>query len=156
TYIRIKGGWCYLAVVIDLYSRNIVGFSVAHSPDSELTSKALMMAYESRLKPENILFHSDQGTHYTSQRFADELSRCKGMQHSMSRKGNCWDNAPTERFFRSYKSEWMPKNGYDSKTDAINDITDYIWGYYRGVRPHKHNDYLTPFEKEKRFLTKTS
>ncbi len=118
TYIRIKGGWCYLAVVIDLYSRNIVGFSVSDSPDSELTSKALMMAYESRLKPKGVLFHSDQGTHYTSSHFADAVVVCEDMTHSMSRKGNCWDNAPTERFFRSFKTEWMPKYGYTSQAEA--------------------------------------
>ena len=88
TYIRTKQGFCYLAVVIDLFSRNIVGFAMSDSPDSKLTIQALNMAYIVRLSPENVLFHSDQGTHYTSRAFADAIAQCKGMKHSMSRRGN--------------------------------------------------------------------
>ena len=88
TYIRIKGGWCYLAVVLDLYARRIVGFAVSDSPESMLTTKALQMAYETRLKPSNVLFHSDQGTYYTSKKFAESIVSCDGMTQSMSRKGN--------------------------------------------------------------------
>ncbi len=79
TYVRIKVGWCYLAVVLDLYARRVVGFAVSDSPDSMLTTKALQMAYETRLKPSNMLFHSDQGTHYTSARFAESVASCEGM-----------------------------------------------------------------------------
>ena len=88
TYIRTQAGFCYLAVVIDLFSRNIVGFAMSESPDSKLTIQALNMAYIVRLSPENVLFHSDQGTHYTSRAFADAIAQCKGMKHSMSRRGN--------------------------------------------------------------------
>lgn len=95
TYIRTKLGFCYLAVVIDLFSRNIVGFAMSDSPDSKLTSAALKMAYMVRLNPKNVLFHSDQGSHYTSRAFAETVAKCTGMKHSMSRRGNCWDNAPT-------------------------------------------------------------
>ncbi len=151
TYIRIKGGFCYLAVVIDLFARCVVGFAISNSPDTALTTKALRMAYESRLKPADVLFHSDQGTHYTSKLFADTVAQCEGMRHSMSRRGNCWDNAPTERFFRSFKTEWMPKHGYDDQQQATKHITDYIWGYYCNRRPHTHNDFLTPAEKERPF-----
>ena len=154
TYIRIKGGWCYLAIVLDLYARRIVGFAVSDSPDSMLTTKALQMAYQSRLKPSGVLFHSDQGTHYTSKKFAESVASCNGMKQSMSRKGNCWDNAPTERFFRSFKTEWMPKGGYENIAEARTAIIDYIWGYYQSVRPHRFNDYLTPLEKEKRYFNK--
>ena len=104
--------------MIDLYARNIVGFAMSDSPDSRLTAQALKMAYTVRLSPHNVLFYSDQGTHYTSLAFADAIADCKGMQHSMSLRGNLLralsllrDNAPTERFFRSFKTEWMPKNG---------------------------------------------
>nr|MBS9779284.1 IS3 family transposase [Moraxellaceae bacterium] len=152
TYVRIKGGWCYLAVVVDLFARQIVGFAVSDSPDSALTTKALRMAYENRLKPSGVLFHSDQGTHYTSKAFANEITQCDGMVHSMSRKGNCWDNAPTERFFRSFKTEYMPKNGYENQKEATRQITQYIWGYYSKRRPHTHNNFLTPFEKERQFF----
>ncbi len=72
----------------------------------------------------------------------------------MSRKGNCWDNAPTERFFRSLKAEWMPKVGYEDIFEAKSAITDYIWGYYQTVRPHTFNNYLTSLEKEKRYFNK--
>lgn len=154
TYVRIKGGWCYLAVVLDLYARRIVGFAVSDSPDSMLTTKALQMAYHSRLKPNSVLFHSDQGTHYTSQKFAEAVASCDGMTQSMSRRGNCWDNAPTERFFRSFKTEWMPKSGYENIFEAKSAIADYIWGYYQTVRPHTFNNYLTPLEKEKRYFNK--
>lgn len=152
TYIRIKGGFCYLAVVLDLYARRIVGFSVSDSPDSVLTTRALQMAYYSRLKPSGVLFHSDQGTHYTSKQFAETVAGCDGMMQSMSRKANCWDNAPTERFFRSFKTEWMPKGGYEDMAEASRAISDYIWGYYQSVRPHSFNDYLPPAEKEKRYF----
>ncbi len=154
TYIRIKGGWCYLAVVLDLYARRVVGFAVSNSPDSTLTASALQMAYHTRLKPSGVLFHSDQGTHYTSKEFADAVADCKDMNQSMSRKGNCWDNAPTERFFRSFKTEWMPKVGYETITEAKIAISNYIWGYYQTVRPHRFNNYLTPVETEKRYFTK--
>ena len=154
TYIRIKGGWCYLALVLDLYARRVVGFSVSESPDSVLTAKALQMAYQTRLKPNDVLFHSDQGTHYTSKKFAESVASCEGMTQSMSRRGNCWDNAPTERFFRSFKTEWMPKGGYEDIAEAKQAICDYIWGYYQTVRPHTFNNYLTPVEKEKRYFNK--
>lgn len=152
TYIRIKGGWCYLAVVLDLYARRVVGFSVSDSPDSVLTSKALQMAYHMRLRPSGVLFHSDQGTHYTSKKFAESVASCEDMTQSMSRRGNCWDNAPIERFFRSFKTEWMPKGGYEDIAEAKSAIVDYIWGYYQTVRPHAFNDYLSPAEKERRYF----
>ena len=154
TYVRIKGGWCYLAVVLDLFARRVVGFSVSDSPNSTLTAKALQMAYQTRLKPSGVLFHSDQGTHYTSKAFAESVTDCTGMVQSMSRKGNCWDNAPTERFFRSFKTEWMPKGGYEDIAEAKSAISSYIWGYYQTVRPHTFNNYLTPIETEKRYFNK--
>lgn len=152
TYIRIKGGWCYLAVVLDLFARRVVGFSVSDSPNRTLTASALQMAYHTRLKPSGVLFHSDQGTHYTSKEFAESVADCKDMKQSMSRRGNCWDNAPTERFFRSFKTEWMPKGGYENIAEASSAISNYIWGYYQSVRPHSFNNYLTPAEKEKRYF----
>ena len=88
TYIRTQAGFCYLAVVIDLFSRNIVGFAMSDSPDSRLTVEALKMAYTVRLSPQNMLFHSDQGTHYTSRAFSEAVAKCTGMKHSMSRRGN--------------------------------------------------------------------
>ncbi|WP_329958684.1 IS3 family transposase [Psychrobacter sp. I-STPA10] len=154
TYIRIKGGWCYLAIVLDLYARRIVGFAVSDSPNSLLTGSALKMAYHTRLNPAGVMFHSDQGSHYTSLEFSIYVSECSDMTHSMSRRGNCWDNAPTERFFRSFKTEWMPKVGYENIKEAKCAINEYIWGYYQTIRPHTFNNYLTPLEKEKRYFNR--
>lgn len=103
TYIWIGTRWAYLAVVIDLFSRKPIGWSLSLSPDSNLTSKALSMAYELRGKPLNVMYHSDQGCHYTSLKFRQKLWQYQIIQ-SMSRRGNCWDNSPMERFFRSLKS----------------------------------------------------
>ena len=112
------------------------------------------MVYNSRLKPSGVLFHSDQGAHYTHARFAESVASCNGMTQSMSRRGNCWDNAPTERFFRGFKTEWMPKGGYENIAEAKSAIIDYIWAYYQTVRPHRFNDYLAPAEKEKCYFNK--
>jgi putative transposase len=107
TYIWTGKRWSYLAIVLDLFSRKPICCAFSLSPDSQLTSKALMNSYESRWKPKGVLFHSDQGMHYTNQKFKQALLRCQ-IKQSMSRRGNCWDNAPMERFFRSFKTEWMP------------------------------------------------
>lgn len=143
TYIWTGRHWSYLAVVLDLYSRKPVGWALSDSPNSELTSKALTMAYESRGKPQGVLFHSDQGCHYTSLEFRQYIWKYR-MKQSMSRRGNCWDNAPMERFFRSLKTEWIPKLGYPSYTDAKRSIIQYITGYYSQLRPHQHNGGLPP------------
>ena len=154
TYIWIGKRWAYLAIVLDLFSRKPVGWAFSLSPDSQLTSKALMNAYESRGKPKGVLFHSDQGMHYTSKKFRQTLWRCQ-IKQSMSRRGNCWDNAPMERFFRSYKTEWMPETGYQNFVEAERSIVKYIIGYYCSVRPHRHNNGKSPNEVE-RIYWKTS
>jgi len=143
TYIWTGVQWAYLAIVMDLFSRKPIGWALSDSPDSELTVSALRMAYESRGRPAGVLFHSDQGCHYTSLKFRQALWRYR-MQQSMSRRGNCWDNAPMERFFRSLKTEWVPKGGYQSFTIAKHSIVHYILDYYSQVRPHQHNRGLSP------------
>ena len=150
TYVWSGNRWSYLAVVMDLFSRKPVGWAMSGSPDSELTKKALMMAFESRGRPKNVMFHSDQGCHYTSKKFRQQLWRYQ-IKQSMSRRGNCWDNAPMERFFRSFKSEWMPTTGYGSFEDAKYAVNYYIIGYYSNVRPHSYNGGLTPNESERRY-----
>jgi putative transposase len=150
TYIWSGSRWLYLAVVIDLYARRVVGFATSKSPDSELTKKALRMAYESRRKPRRVLFHSDQGCHYTSKAYRQCLWRF-GMMQSLSRRGNCWDNAPIERFFRSFKTEWMPKSGYVSFNEGAQAITQYINQYYNRYRPHSNNGGLSPIMAEEKF-----
>ncbi|PSW77678.1 IS3 family transposase [Photobacterium damselae] len=148
TYVWAGHRWMYLAVVIDLFSRKPVGWAMSLSPDSRLTGKALMMAYESRQKPKEVMFHSDQGSHYTSRYYRQLLWRCQ-IKQILSRRGNCWDNAPMEHFFRSLKTEWVPNVGYRSFAEAKHEITRYIIGYYSQLRPHQYNGGLTPNESER-------
>lgn len=150
TYIWAGGRWAYLAIVIDLYARKVIGWAMSYSPDSDLTCRALTMAFESRKRPANVMFHSDQGCHYTSKKFRQLLWRYQ-IKQSMSRRGNCWDNAPMERFFRSYKTEWMPTAGYATFSEMKNSVIDYITKYYNEVRPHWYNGGLTPNESERRY-----
>ena len=150
TYIWTGQRWAYLAVVMDLFGRKPVGWAMSLSPDSELTSKALKMAYESRGQPKGVMFHSDQGSHYTSRKFRQTLWQCQ-IKQSMSRRGNCWDNAPMERFFRSLKVEWVPTYGYHSFTQAQHHIVKYLIGYYSQLRPHKHNGGMSPNKAEENY-----
>jgi len=150
TYIWTGRRWSYLAIVMDLFSRKPIGWALSFSPNSQLTGDALTMAFESRGRPKDVMFHSDQGCHYTSRKFRQYLWRYQ-IKQSMSRRGNCWDNAPMERFFRSLKSEWIPQTGYPSFAQAKAAIIDYILGYYSQVRPHQHNDGLAPNVAEKRY-----
>ena len=151
TYVWTERHWSYLAVVLDLFARKPVGWALARSPNSELTSKALSMAYLTRNEPDGVLFHSDQGSHYTSLRFRQQLWRHQ-IQQSMSRRGNCWDNSPMERFFRSLKSEWIPEMGYSSFDDAKRSIAQYISNYYSLIRPHQHNNGLSPNQAEENYF----
>ena len=148
TYIWAGTKWLYLAIVIDLYARKIVGWACSDSPDSNLTCAALRMAFESRGRPKDVMYHSDQGCHYTSLQYRQLLWRYQITQ-SMSRRGNCWDNAPTERFFRSYKVEWMPKDFYSTYEEAETDVLKYIIQHYNSVRGHSYNNYLSPNVAEK-------
>ncbi|MBS4433139.1 IS3 family transposase [Pectobacterium punjabense] len=150
TYIWTGKRWAYLAVVLDLFARKPVGWAMSFSPDSKLTSKALDMAWETRDKPAGVMFHSDQGSHYTSRQFRQLLWRYR-IKQSMSRRGNCWDNSPMERFFRSLKNEWIPVMGYMNFSEAAHAITDYIVGYYSSLRPHDYNGGLPPNESENRY-----
>ncbi len=120
---------------------------MSFSPDSRLTMKALEMAWETRGKPGGVMFHSDQGSHYTSRQFRQLLWRYQ-IRQSMSRRGNCWDNSPMERFFRSLKNEWMQVVGYVSFSEAAHAITDYIVGYYSALRPHEYNGGLPPTNRK--------
>mgnify|MGYP006084758505 FL=1 len=147
TYIWTGQRWSYLAIVLDLFARKPVGWALSNSPNSELTAKALTMAYQLRGQPEEVLFHSDQGSHYTSLKFRQYVWRYQ-MKQSMSRRGNCWDNAPMERFFRSLKTEWVPELGYRSMAEAQRSILGYITGYYSQVRPHQNNAGLPPNKAE--------
>ncbi len=150
TYIWTGQRWAYLAVVLDLFARKPVGWALSRSPNSALTSKALTMACESRGPHKGLIFHSDQGSHYSSLAFRRALWR-RQITQSMSRRGNCWDNAPMERFFRSLKSEWVPETGYRSFDEAKVSITKYIVRYYSALRPHRHNNMLPPNQVEQKY-----
>ena len=148
TYVWI-GRWIYLAVVLDLYKRCVMGVAMSTRADSELVSRALTMAVQLGRAPQGVMFHSDQGCQYTSESFRKVLARYQ-IEQSMSRRANCWDNAPTERLFRSYKSEWLPKSGYRSYQEAVKDAYQYFLGYYNHQRPHSYNAGLPPAVAEGR------
>lgn len=148
TYLRVENRWVYLAVVMDLYARRVIGWSLSEQADTDLVLRALDMAYAQRGGPKGVLFHSDQGSQYASLKLRQRLGQY-GMTQSMSRRGNCWDNAPMERVFRSLKTEWVPKNGYVSVHHAIKEVSYYLITYYNTQRPHHYNHGLTPVQTEK-------
>jgi putative transposase len=152
TYIWADNRWIYLAVVLDLYARRIVGWAISEKPDSALVVKALDMAYQLRGRPKGLLFHSDQGSQYTSTQFRQRLWRYQ-IRQSMSRRGNCWDNAPMERVFRSLKTEWVPRLGYATINGASRDISYYLMTYYNTFRPHSYNAGLPPALAEEKLIT---
>ncbi|WP_369681806.1 IS3 family transposase, partial [Pseudomonas gingeri] len=147
TYIQIGKRWLYFAAVLDLFARRLVGWSFSLISDATLTCEALRMAVELRGRPKEVLFHSDQGCQYTSHKFRNELMTHR-INQSMSRKGQCWDNAPMERFFGSLKSEWMPEGGYSSEQEARADLQQYVMRY-NNTRLHSYNDYRSPVAMEK-------
>ncbi|EPN5260952.1 IS3-like element ISEc31 family transposase, partial [Escherichia coli] len=150
TYIWAGNRWCYLAVVMDLFARRVIGWSLSANADTALISSALRMAYEVRGQPRDVMFHSDQGSQYTGLKYQQLLWRYR-IKQSVSRRGNCWDNSPMERFFRSLKTEWVPTDGYTGKDVARQQISSYILNYYNSVRPHHYNGGLTPEESENRY-----
>lgn len=143
TYLRVGRQWVYLAVVLDLYARRVVGWQVSDAPDTTLVLQALGRAVETRQPAKELLFHSDQGVQYRSQGYQQYLQRHQITQ-SMSRKGNCWDNAPMERLFRSLKTEWMPRQGYHSLQETRQDVGEYLMGYSNQERVHSYNGYVPP------------
>lgn len=148
TYIKVKDSWLYLAVVMDLFSRRIVGWACSRTADTELSIKALRLAVALRRPMPELLFHSDQGCQYTSRKFQEELKR-HGILQSMSHRGQCWDNAPTERFFGTLKSEWVPRGGYSLIEEAKTDMVRFFM-YYNRTRLHSYNNYLSPIAMEQK------
>ena len=147
TYIRTHEGWLYLTVVIDLYSRAVVGWSMNSTMATELVLDAMMMAIWRRRPKAPVMIHSDQGSQFGS----DDFNRwCKDNQlvPSMSRRGNCWDNAVAESFFSSLKKERIKRHIYATRQHAKSDVFDYIEGFYNRVRRHSHLDQLSPLAFE--------
>jgi len=133
TYIRTGAGWLYLAIVIDLYARKVVGWAMAPSMPAQLVCDALNMAISQRQPAPGLIVHSDRGSQYASALYQDMLAR-HSFVCSMSRKGNCWDNAVAERFFLNLKMERVWQRQYANHAEAKNDITDYIVGFYNCKR----------------------
>ena len=152
TYVWTLEGWLYLAVVLDLHSRQVVGWAMNKRMKKQLTLDALAMAYWRRKPESGLLHHSDRGSQYACHEYRKRLDQY-GMVVSMSRKGNCWDNAPTERFFRSLKSERLSDYRFVTRQSAEIQILDYI-SYYNSSRLHSTLDYKTPFAYEKELCRK--
>ena len=148
TYLWTQEGWIYLAVVIDLYSRRVVGWSIDRRMKKALVIRALMMAINLRKPPSGLIHHSDRGSQYASHAY-QKLLKQHGMIPSMSRKGNCWDNAPVERFFSSLKREWTGDRLYGTRHEAIADVREYVAVYYNARRLHSTLGYKTPMNYEK-------
>lgn len=149
TYIRTLEGWLYLAVVLDLYSRRIVGWSMQPRMTSELVSDALLMAVWRRGWPTALLHHSDQGSQYTSDAF-QRLLKDHGIRASMSRRGECWDNAAMESFFSTLKRERIHRRVYRTRDDVRADVFDYIERFYNVRRRHSTLGGISPKEFEEK------
>ena len=152
TYVWTKEGWLYLAVVIDLCSRKVVGWSMDSRMKAKLVCDALQMALWQRRPEAGLIHHSDRGSQYASHKFRKLLTDNK-MVGSMSRKGNCWDNAVAESFFASLKKERVQLTDYRTRQEARQDILDYISMFYNSYRLHSTLGYLCPNDYEKQ-LTK--
>jgi transposase InsO family protein len=147
TYIPTREGWLYLAAVEDLYSRMVVGWSMAEHMESRLVVDALAMAVQRRLPGEELLAHSDRGSQYASEHYQLLLAK-HGIACSMSRRGNCWDNAPMESFFASLKKELVHDADFATRAEARAALFEYIEVFYNGQRRHSSLGYVSPAEYE--------
>ena len=153
TYIWTTEGWLYLAVVLDLFSRQIVGWSLSNRMTRKLIMDALRMAIWRRRPASGLIFHSDRGSQYCSKDFQGML-KTHNMKSSMSRKGDCWDNAVAESFFGSLKTERVFFANYKTREEAKRDIVDYIEMFYNSKRRHSYLGYLSPKVFEEMWLLK--
>lgn len=152
TYVKTADGWLYLAVVIDLSSRMVVGHAMSRWIDTALVSTALRMALLRRRPEPGLLFHSDRGSQYASEEYR-RLMASVGIIPSMSRRGNCWDNAVSESFFATLKRELIPSTGYQSYREAEQAIFAYIEIFYNRRRYHSALNYCSPLEVEQQSTT---
>tara|TARA_R100001369_G_scaffold84159_1_gene116874 strand:+ start:14214 stop:15053 length:840 start_codon:yes stop_codon:yes gene_type:complete len=150
TYIKTHEGWLYLAVVVDLFSRRVIGWSMQQRMTKELVLDALLMAVWRRKPKHRVVVHSDQGSQYTSHDWSSFL-KSNNLEGSMSRRGNCHDNAVAESFFQLLKRERIKRKVYSNRAEARRDVFDYIEMFYNVKRRHSSNDQLSPVEYEKRF-----
>lgn len=143
TYIWTRQGWMYLAVIIDLYSRKVVGWSLGERMHASLVCEALDAAVRLRRPAPGLVFHSDRGSQYASSAFRRRLWRYR-MRQSMSRKGNCWDNAVAESFFATLKKELVRNQAFETRATARSQVFEYIEVFYNRQRAHSLLDYETP------------
>ena len=155
TYIRTYEGWLFLAVVIDLFSRQVIGWSMQSKMHVDLVLNALLMAVWRRKPKNQVLIHSDQGSQYTSNDWQSFL-KSHNLVCSMSRRGNCYDNAVAESFFQLLKRERIKRKTYKDREEAKQDIFNYIEMFYNPIRRHGYNDDLSPVEFERRHFMKTA
>lgn len=151
TYIPLKEGFSYLCTVQDLFSRRIVGWATSQTIDTKLALAALDQAAALRTPPEGLILHSDRGSQYASAEFRKRLAHYK-IQQSMSRKGNCYDNAPQESFFKSFKVEEVYRNQYFTHEQATRAVVDYIERVYNTVRLHSALGFQSPIQYEQAML----
>lgn len=147
TYVWTGEGWLFVAVVLDLYSRRVVGWSMQQTMTAQLVMDALLMAVSRRGRPQAVLHHSDQGSQYTSEDF-QRLLESHGIVCSMSRRGNCWDNAAMESFFSTMKTERLSKKHYRTRDELRADVFDYIERFYNSRRRHSTIGYISPVQFE--------
>ena len=151
TYIRTQQGWLYLAVVIDLFSRKVVGWSMDDNMETPLVNNALQMALQTRNPPSQLIWHTDRGSQYASYSHRELLEENNILQ-SMSRKGDCWDNAVSESFFHSLKTELVHHQRFRTRADANQAIFEYIEVFYNRQRLHSTNGYMSPVNYEAKML----
>ena len=156
TYVPTRQGWLYVAVLMDLYSRRIVGWAMDEQMTTTLTLTALEMALQQRPVPVGLLHHSDRGSQYGAMAYQQRLAT-RGIRCSMSRPGNCWDNAVVESFFATLKTELLSAEPpYQTRQDARTAIFEYVEGFYNRTRRHSTLGYLSPAEFERRVAQLTS
>lgn len=148
TYIPTGQGWLYLAAILDVYTRKIVGWSMRDTLHTEIASEALVMALERQRPGAGLIHHSDRGIQYAAEAYRQVLAAAN-ITPSMSRKGNCWDNAPMESFFHTLKTERVHHRIYTTKEQARRDLFAYIEGFYNSHRLHSSLGYLSPAEVER-------
>ena len=148
TYIKVIDGWVYLAVVLDLFNKKIVGYQTSKKIDTRLVLDALEQALQTRRPSAGLMFHSDRGVQTASDSFTSAILKANFVQ-SMSRKGNCWDNSPVESFFATLKKELIYPLGLCSGFQLQRELLEYIHAYYDTVRAHSSLGYLSPLEFEK-------
>ena len=149
TYIRTDEGWLYLACILDLGSRRVVGWSMSERMQAQLVCDALTMAYWRRKPPPGLIMHSDRGVQYAADEHRKLIAQYR-MRQSMSRKANCWDNAPMESFFKTLKVEWVDRMHYATRAQARLDVIDWVEGFYNAQRVHSSIEYQSPAMFEKR------